>query len=632
MKLPIVLLSTLVPALAWSPTDSYAPGNVSCPAYVHQSDTGLVRAADSLSDDESTWIDKRHEITDKNLISWLEHANITDFKPADFINNANRSINIAVAFSGGGYRAMLNGAGQLSALDNRTEGAYEHGLGGLIESTTYLAGLSGGNWLVGTLAWNNWTSVQSIVDGNGIWDLRHSIISPGGFNVFKDLGYWDDIDDDLDAKEDAGYDLSLTDVWGRTLSHQFFPNYTDAGAALTFSTLRDASVFKSHQMPFPVVVADGRTPGSYVISGNSTIFEFNPFEMGSWDPSLYSFTDVKYLGTPTKNGVPTDDCVGGFENTGFIMGTSSTLFNQFILQLNTSSLSGALYDIVEHFLKDLSDDDNDIASYTPNPFYGTKWAGVESIVKNETLYLVDGGEDDQNIPLYPLLQSQRDVDVIIAFDNSADTDQYWPNGTSLVYSYERQFSTQGNGTAFPYVPDMETFLALNLTAKPAFFGCNGSNLTSLLDEVGAETVPPLVVYMANRPFSYQSNTSTFKLSYTDEERNSIIQNGFEVASRLNMTLDDEWRACLGCAIVQREFERQGKSIGEQCTKCFSEYCWDGSYDDDSVIGVNYTTDGLTNGDQSTEGSSGTAKSGASFVNPGWALVTTVLAVVMAVTL
>ncbi|KAJ4136632.1 Lysophospholipase 1 [Fusarium falciforme] len=54
---------------------------------------------------------------------------------------------IAVACSGGGYRAMLSGAGMLAAMDNRTDGANEHGLGGLLQGATYLAGLSGGNWL-----------------------------------------------------------------------------------------------------------------------------------------------------------------------------------------------------------------------------------------------------------------------------------------------------------------------------------------------------------------------------------------------------------------------------------------------------------------------------------------------------
>ena len=78
---------------------------------------------------------------------------------------------------------MLNGAGQLAALDNRTRGGFESGLGGLLQASTYLVGLSGGNWMVGTIAYNNFTSVQHILDQDSIWDLSHSIMNPGGWNI-----------------------------------------------------------------------------------------------------------------------------------------------------------------------------------------------------------------------------------------------------------------------------------------------------------------------------------------------------------------------------------------------------------------------------------------------------------------
>ena len=61
----------------------------------------------------------------------------------------------------------------------------------------------------------------------------------------------------------------------------------------------------------------------------------------------------------------------------------------------------------------------------------------------------------------------RNVSAIFAFDNSNDV-LNWPDGTSLVKTYERQFSSQGNGIAFPYVPDQYTFRNLNLTSKPTF--------------------------------------------------------------------------------------------------------------------------------------------------------------------
>lgn len=587
-----------LPALAeaWSPTDSYAPGLVDCPAYLNESSyntenhLGFIRAATNISSDEGDWMKSRDNITNENLRWFLKLANMTDFDTESYLDKlstlskTNTSVNanprIALAFSGGGYRAMINAAGQISGLDNRTDGAFDHGLP-ILQAASYVAGLSGGSWFLSTLAFNNWTSVQSIVDSAGkddaIWDLEHSIISPGGINIFKTGDYWYDINEELDDKKDAGFNISLTDPWGRGLSYQFFPKLKDKGASMTFTSLRDFPVFKNHSMPFPLIIADGRRPGTTVIGRNSTIFEFNPFEMGSWDPSLYSFADLKYAGTDMKKGIPKNgSCIGGFDNAGFVFGTSSTLFNQILLQLNTTGISGAIYDLIESFLKDLSDDEDDIAEWRPNPFFDSPWGDSESIKNNKSLYLVDGGEDGQNIPLYPLIQPERKVDVIFAYDNSMDTNYSWPDGYSLAESYERQFGSESNGTAFPYVPDTETFLKENLTAKPTFFGCYSDNLTSLMDSVGATYVPPLIVYTANRPFTYNSNTSTYKMSYDTDQMLAMIENGFAVSTRKNLTLDDEWRACVGCAVLQRSRERLGLSMGSQCKQCFDKYCWDGT--------------------------------------------------------
>ncbi|GMM33242.1 lysophospholipase [Saccharomycopsis crataegensis] len=604
-------LLLISPAFAWSPTDSYAPGSLSCPANV-----SLVREASGLSTNESDWLTKRHANTDQALKDFLTYnISLTDFDVDTFFNSLNKSINVGLAFSGGGYRAMTCGAGQLAALDNRTTNAFENGLGGLLQAATYLAGLSGGNWLTGTISFNNFTSVEDILNNGSIWDLSHAIYNPGGVNLFKTASVFDSMADDIEAKEDAGFNTSITDIWARALSHQFFddPLY---GAALTFSTLRDAPVFQNGEMPFPISVSDGRYPQTKIISSNSTVFEFNPFEMGSWDPYLNAFTDIKYLGTNVTNGQSniTGQCIGGFDNAGFIMGTSSSLFNQFLLQLNSTGLSGTLYTLAEKILSSIDSSDNDIADYTPNPFYKTTHGSSNSLSDSEHLYLVDGGEDLQNIPLAPLIEPKRELDVIFAFDNSADTDQYWPNGTSMVYTYQRQF-TDANGSAFPYVPDMHTFRAANMTAKPAFFGCDASNLTDL------SSIPPLVVYVANRPFSYWSNTSTFKMSYEEDEKRGMITNGFEVASRLNRTLDSTWKECVACAIIRRSQERLNQAQTAQCQACFEEYCWNGDYVETDV-GINFTNNGTTNGDEENYNATSGAGSlyGKSELNMKWVAV------------
>ncbi|KAI3406907.2 hypothetical protein KGF56_000199 [Candida oxycetoniae] len=581
---------------SWSPTDSYAPGSVDCP-----SDKDLVRIADSISDEEKSWLEGRDSITRDKLSQFLNHANMTDID-VDAYAKGNRSIHIGLAFSGGGYRAMLNGAGQLSALDSRTrnndfneQNSSISGLGGLLDATTYIAGLSGGSWLVGSIVMNNFTSVQQIVDQNKIWDLTRSIFNYGKFNIKKSYKYYKGISDDIEAKRKAGFELTLTDTWGRALSHQFFTTLDDYGASMTFSSLQDWPIFTEHNMPFPIILSDARAPNTKIISLNSSLNEFNAFEMGSWDPSIYQFTQIKYLGTQVRDGETNGSCIGGFDNAGFIMGSSSTLFNAIIFQVNTTTIPKALKTIITSILQDVSKHEDDVAMYKPNPFYDTTAGFSTNIAQNDSYTLVDGGEDGENIPLYPLFQPARDVDVVFAFDNSADTPQNWPNGSSLVESYNRQFGVEGNNTIFPYVPDTNTFVNKNLTAKPTFFGCNAKNLTSLARNNKTDVYDvPLLVYIANRPFSYFTNTSTEKMKYDNKERNSIITNGFEVASRYNLTLDPEWPACVGCAIIRRTQERNGEEQSEQCKQCFERYCWDGSLDtsdaDDKMF---YTDQGTT---------------------------------------
>lgn len=574
-------------AQAWSPSNGYTPANVTC-----DDDIKLVRAANELSDHETAWLEKRDAYTKEALQSFLERAT------SNFSNNSlvsqlfsgtSNPPRVAVACSGGGYRAMLSGAGMLAAMDNRTNGANEHGLGGLLQATTYLAGLSGGNWLVGSLAWNNWTSVQDIVNNmtvdDSIWDISNSIVNPGGLMILTSAKRWNHISDAVEGKQDAGFNVSLTDVWGRALSYNFFPTLYRGGLGYTWSTLRDAEVFQNGEMPFPISVACGRYPGTTIIDLNATVFEFNPFEMGSWDPTLNAFSDVKYLGTNVSNGVPVNQgqCVAGFDNTGFIMGTSSSLFNQFLLRINDTSLPSFISDLATHFLTNLASDEDDIAVYAPNPFKDAKYMPSNystSISDSKYLYLVDGGEDNQNVPLVPLLQDERAVDVIFALDNSADTDEYWPDGASLVATYERQFGVQGANMSFPYVPDVRTFVNLGFNKKPVFFGCDAHNLTDLT------YTPPLVVYVPNSRHSYNSNTSTFKLSYSDDERLKMIKNGFEAATRGNMTEDSDFMGCVACAVMRRKQQSLNVSLPSECEDCFTNYCWNGTINDAPVSGLN----------------------------------------------
>ena len=159
-------------ALADAP-DGYAPKNGSCPS------GRLFRNARSLSDGEQDFLAKRHRVADVALKDLLGRADMQDFDAAAFIDSY--SPTVALAFSGGGYRAMLSGAGAVKAMDIRTPGADGLGqVGGLLQSATYLAGLSGGSWLLGSVVLNNFSTIGALQASKDVWHLQNSILAPGG--------------------------------------------------------------------------------------------------------------------------------------------------------------------------------------------------------------------------------------------------------------------------------------------------------------------------------------------------------------------------------------------------------------------------------------------------------------------
>ena len=581
-------------ALPDSPSRGYAPATVDCP-----STRPAIRNAARVSPQEVDWLRTRRANTVQPMKDFLRGSSIAGFDAEAYIEKHRANLtalpNVGIAVSGGGYRAMMNGAGFVAAADIRTPGASDAGgIGGLLQSSTYIAGLSGGGWLVGSIYANNFSTVTNLRDGSpgsSVWKLDRSILQgprERGISILNTASYWDDVFTAVEAKSAAYYDTSITDYWGRTLSYQLI-NATDGGPAYTFSSLSRQDDFGKADRPLPILVADGRKPGEKVISLSSTVYEFNPWEMGSFDPTVFGFVPLEYLGSNFSNGsLPTDErCVRGFDQFGYVMGTSSSLFNQLLLyNMSDYGVPSFLVNAVTSVAERIGSEDNDIAQYAPNPFYG--WNPSTNDSANERqLTLVDGGEDLQNIPLHPLIQPERALDVIFAVDSSADINN-WPNGTALRATYERIRETISNGTQFPAVPDAETFINKGLNRRPTFFGCDVNNFTA-----SANPTPPLIVYVPNAPYTAWSNVSTFTMSYEDEERNSIIENGYNVATRANGTANENagdtvWRTCIGCAVLQRSLVKTGTPVPAACQRCFDAYCWDGSLDSRPIAGDGYS--------------------------------------------
>lgn len=185
-------------------------------------------------------------------------------------------------------------------------------------------------------------------------------------------------------------------------------------------------------MPVPILVTTSRVSEQQQMTNDSTSviplsntgFEISPFTFGSFQPTLSAYIPIEYLGTELSNGQPANSssCVNGFQNAGFMMGSSASLFNAV-----QSSFAGAAFsDIITTLLNAVSSLDppsdsvslvanypNSFRNYQPGNGYSFESSG------NEILQITDGGEDGQNVPFDPLLVKARQVDAIFAIDGSA---------------------------------------------------------------------------------------------------------------------------------------------------------------------------------------------------------------------
>ena len=158
---------------------------------------------------------------------------------------------LGIAVSGGGYRAALFGAGTLNALDARNASAVQAGVGGLLQSASYLTGPSGGSWLVTSLYQANFPTLQSLIFGLdsggapntfGGWLTQFGLLTVTTDNA-TNLAFVESLVEEVSGKFAAGFPVTISDLWARTLSRHFvngttsstFLSATAHGAGETFS-------------------------------------------------------------------------------------------------------------------------------------------------------------------------------------------------------------------------------------------------------------------------------------------------------------------------------------------------------------------------------------------------------------
>ncbi|GAA93647.1 hypothetical protein E5Q_00291 [Mixia osmundae IAM 14324] len=563
--LSLLLLAHSLDAAAIAPlpgavSSGYAPTMGACPSTPLVRDTGSpLKGSQAVSAEEAAYVASR-QATLPTLWNTYISSTGTGYTKAQFTKGYP---NFGIAVSGGGERAALYGAGALSAFDARNSSAVRTKTAGLLQLASRITGLSGGSWIVGSLASRGLPTLSSLVFGgdsspNG-WILQKGLFETG--DPAGDAAYYANILHDVEAKRLAGFPVSLTDVFGRTIAYHFDPGTTIANfysaaapnhaAALDFGpTIKSTMAYTKFQMPYPLIVVDSLQYDTEKVDLSDPVYEIGPAEFANYDPILSRATNLTYLGTEINNGKPVGQCAMHFSNLGFVQGSSASLFVDLVNNITSIAAQLGLAALADELQATKA-----LTARYPNPFEGQMPSTYEES-NQPVISIVDGGLNLENVPFAPHLVKARNTDVILALDASADTSDNHPDGASLIATSQRASMSQGY-FSFPPVPSSTgAFQAGNYSSRPTFFGCKCESTT-------ASQTYPLVIYLPNRPIGAGTTTnySTFTLSYTLAQQSSFFDYAHTIASSGIPTADGgsdpAWGTCLACAVLDRARNRAG---------------------------------------------------------------------------
>lgn len=181
------------------------------------------------------------------------HVSLPHYVSTILSGRCSNSPNLGIAMSGGGYRAAIFGAGVLNALDGRNSSAISTGTGGLLQSATYLTGLSGSSWLLSSFIQANFPPFQELIfgsnstDGYAGWQTQFGLVSPTNDST-QNQEFITELMVEVKGKHDAGFPVTIADVWARALARHFvngtsaanfFDDSSMHGAGVTFSGLAE---------------------------------------------------------------------------------------------------------------------------------------------------------------------------------------------------------------------------------------------------------------------------------------------------------------------------------------------------------------------------------------------------------
>ncbi|MBW0478355.1 hypothetical protein O181_018070 [Austropuccinia psidii MF-1] len=552
----------------------YAPVRISCPANLSVITSETYPWPTSPA--EQNYISNKAK---KSLDGWAEYlsrAKLTDFNVTAFIQGRSQGElvpgktlpNVAFALSGGGNRALLYAASVLNAFDARNPRALEAGTGGLLQVANFIAGLSSSSWLLAS--WGNADFIQFPQLAETAWESAFD----HGYLNWRRLKSFPRHYSDLKKKRNAGFHTSIVEYIAsialaliRTcISYDIPTSRMLMMKASGGDYCLKISSYINHTFPFPILVSTSRKGEGEELDLSSPIYEFTTEDFNVWNPALNASIPIEYLGSQVATWTGKFvQCNAGFDNLGFLMGASSNIFSY---QDGKQTKRSFLNDLLSLFIEGKV-----YEALVPNPFCGrglglTPGSGFAD-AEIEELLLADGAMAQESLPLFPLLQPARGIDVIVAVDSTVDGRSFdnahaqgYPNGSALYRTSLKLEQFEYRNYKYPKIPETyrsTSFIRPGYNKRPTFFGCGED--------------APMVVYLPNYYVTQATNHSTMHAIYSKDDISGYFENGHYVATQTHPSQNGtDWSACLACALVDKQNSRDGVPRTAQCQACFVKYC------------------------------------------------------------
>ena len=419
----------------------------------------IVRIGKDLCPEEEKFLQRRKHHTMKALAKYLGLAE-DDIHPEDVPT-------IAICTSGGGLRAMVAGCGSMLGAQKA----------GLLDCVTYTAGVSGSCWLQALY----YSSIGGQKYDRLIKHFKNrlgthiafpptalELVTSAPTNKFLLSGFVEKL------RGDAKADFGLVDIYGLLLASRLFVPRGELeidDRDLKMSNQR--AYLCDGQNPLPVYTAvRHEIPKAASVDTEAITekvkqeawfqwFELSPYELfcEELDAGIPSWG----VGRPYRDGQSVCRENGlhlpeyriplmlGIWGSAFCA-TLAHYYKEIRPVLKGMAGFGAIDDLFEGRNDDLTRLHLFEPASIPNYLLGLQdqlpSTCPQKIFESEHLQLADAGMSN-NLPLYPLLRQGRDVDIIIAFDNSADVKG--ENWLPLADGYARQRGVTGwpMGTGWP---------------------------------------------------------------------------------------------------------------------------------------------------------------------------------------